>query len=310
MQALDAPYLQTGFWQLVKKRAGWLAVLFFGEMLTASAMGRFEDRCVPIGQTLLVGQGSVVVVDDETSQNGGVGPNARISNRVVESLPGRLAELLHCPRGPRLEGKLLLITVDEMVEANGATGVLLEQIQGPLQKLRERMGGGELPQAKTGLEKLLGPLPLGDVSNVALDHPGRVHRVEVADKLDLHAPAVFGLKRQVIVADVPALMESRLRGSNVAEGPDLPEHLPQEVLPGKAQQVEDEGIDVHNLAAVGVEDQDPIFGALEEPPVAYLGNLQIVLSLPARRLVMHGANDNVRRTGGVAVNLCEFAGRA
>lgn len=43
MQALDAPYLQTGFWQMIRKRAGWLALLFVGEMLTASAMGRFEE---------------------------------------------------------------------------------------------------------------------------------------------------------------------------------------------------------------------------------------------------------------------------
>jgi magnesium transporter len=40
--ALEAPYLETGFASLLKKRVGWLAVLFVGEMLTASAMGRFE----------------------------------------------------------------------------------------------------------------------------------------------------------------------------------------------------------------------------------------------------------------------------
>jgi len=44
MQALDAPYLETGFWTMLRKRAGWLAVLFVGEMLTASAMGYFEDE--------------------------------------------------------------------------------------------------------------------------------------------------------------------------------------------------------------------------------------------------------------------------
>ncbi len=44
MEALDRPYLQTTFPAMLKKRAGWLAVLFLGEMLTASAMGRFEDQ--------------------------------------------------------------------------------------------------------------------------------------------------------------------------------------------------------------------------------------------------------------------------
>jgi magnesium transporter len=42
MEALDAPYLQTGFWSMLRKRGGWLAVLFVGEMATASAMAGFE----------------------------------------------------------------------------------------------------------------------------------------------------------------------------------------------------------------------------------------------------------------------------
>jgi len=42
MQALEGPYLETGFWEMVRKRAGWLAALFLGEMLTATAMSRYE----------------------------------------------------------------------------------------------------------------------------------------------------------------------------------------------------------------------------------------------------------------------------
>jgi magnesium transporter len=41
---LDRPYLEVGFLQMVRKRAGWLAVLFLGEMLTASAMSFFEEE--------------------------------------------------------------------------------------------------------------------------------------------------------------------------------------------------------------------------------------------------------------------------
>jgi magnesium transporter len=41
-EALDAPYKQVGFSQMVRKRGGWLAVLFLGETLTATAMGHFE----------------------------------------------------------------------------------------------------------------------------------------------------------------------------------------------------------------------------------------------------------------------------
>ncbi len=44
MAALEAPYLATGFFEMVKKRGGVLAVLFVGEMLTATAMSQFEDE--------------------------------------------------------------------------------------------------------------------------------------------------------------------------------------------------------------------------------------------------------------------------
>jgi magnesium transporter len=43
-QALEAPYLATSFFELLRKRAGWLTVLFVGEMLTASAMVRFQSQ--------------------------------------------------------------------------------------------------------------------------------------------------------------------------------------------------------------------------------------------------------------------------
>lgn len=44
MEALDAPYLTIRFPQMIRKRAGWLVILFLGEMLTASAMGFFEEE--------------------------------------------------------------------------------------------------------------------------------------------------------------------------------------------------------------------------------------------------------------------------
>jgi len=43
-EALDAPYLDVGFFSMIRKRAGWLAALFVGEMLTASAMGQYEHE--------------------------------------------------------------------------------------------------------------------------------------------------------------------------------------------------------------------------------------------------------------------------
>jgi magnesium transporter len=44
MEALEAPYLNTGFFEMVKKRGVVLAALFLGEMLTASAMSHYEDE--------------------------------------------------------------------------------------------------------------------------------------------------------------------------------------------------------------------------------------------------------------------------
>jgi len=42
MEALDAPYMGTPFLQMVRKRGGWLSILFLGEMLTATVMGYFQ----------------------------------------------------------------------------------------------------------------------------------------------------------------------------------------------------------------------------------------------------------------------------
>ena len=42
--AMDEPYAATPFWSLIRKRAGWLLILFLSEMLTATAMGRFEGE--------------------------------------------------------------------------------------------------------------------------------------------------------------------------------------------------------------------------------------------------------------------------
>jgi magnesium transporter len=42
VQALEEPYLQMPLSRMIRKRAGWLAALFLGEMLTATAMGQFE----------------------------------------------------------------------------------------------------------------------------------------------------------------------------------------------------------------------------------------------------------------------------
>ncbi|MEO6813981.1 MAG: magnesium transporter [Ginsengibacter sp.] len=47
-EALDMPYLETPLITLVKKRVGWLVILFFGEMLTATAMAFYNEEMAKV----------------------------------------------------------------------------------------------------------------------------------------------------------------------------------------------------------------------------------------------------------------------
>ncbi len=42
--ALDQPYTQTGFVEMVRKRGGWLAVLFVGQTITVAVLSAFETQ--------------------------------------------------------------------------------------------------------------------------------------------------------------------------------------------------------------------------------------------------------------------------
>jgi len=44
LEALDKPYMQISLLGMVRKRGGWLAVLFMGQLLTASVMKGFEEE--------------------------------------------------------------------------------------------------------------------------------------------------------------------------------------------------------------------------------------------------------------------------
>ena len=43
-EALDEPYLETPFFKLIRKRVGWLIILFLSELLTATALAYFNDE--------------------------------------------------------------------------------------------------------------------------------------------------------------------------------------------------------------------------------------------------------------------------
>jgi magnesium transporter len=44
LEALEEPYLASGFGELLRKRAGWLMILFVGELMTAGAMAYYENE--------------------------------------------------------------------------------------------------------------------------------------------------------------------------------------------------------------------------------------------------------------------------
>jgi len=50
-EALDEPYLETPFLKLIRKRVGWLIILFLSEMLTATAMAYYNDE---LGKMLIL----------------------------------------------------------------------------------------------------------------------------------------------------------------------------------------------------------------------------------------------------------------
>jgi magnesium transporter len=51
MEALDEPYTQIGFFQMIRMRGGWLSILLVGEMATATVMKHFE---LEIGKALVL----------------------------------------------------------------------------------------------------------------------------------------------------------------------------------------------------------------------------------------------------------------
>src|SRR5437667_5903632 len=84
MEALDAPYLQIAFPRMVRKRAGWLAALFLGEMLTATAMAYFEDE---IARAVVLALFVLLII----SSGGNCGSQA--TTRVIRAMaPGEVKQ--------------------------------------------------------------------------------------------------------------------------------------------------------------------------------------------------------------------------
>ncbi len=53
IEPLDLPYFQTSFFTFIKKRAGWLVILFFGEFFTQTALRHYEHVMEAVASALL-----------------------------------------------------------------------------------------------------------------------------------------------------------------------------------------------------------------------------------------------------------------
>jgi magnesium transporter len=85
-EALGAPYLEVSYLTMIKKRGGWLSVLFLGEMLTATAMGFFEEE---ISKAVVLAMFVPLII----SSGGNSGSQA--ATLIVRSLAMRELRLRH-----------------------------------------------------------------------------------------------------------------------------------------------------------------------------------------------------------------------
>jgi magnesium transporter len=53
MEALDEPYMQIGFFNMLRKRGGWLSILLISEMFTTVAMQHFDDELKKVAALVL-----------------------------------------------------------------------------------------------------------------------------------------------------------------------------------------------------------------------------------------------------------------
>ncbi len=137
---------------------------------------------------------------------------------------------------------------------------------------------------------------LTDVPNVALDDGPVIHLVDVADELDLHAAAVPILERQVVIANVTAVLklaEGALARAFVLEQTDLPQLLAVQLVPRVAQHFGNEWIGVGDLAGRGVENQNAVPRRLEQASIAKLGVPKLGLREPPVRDVLDGEQDQL-----------------
>jgi magnesium transporter len=122
MEALDEPYMEIGLPRMLRKRAGWLAALFIGEMLTATAMGYFEheiERAVVLALfvPLIISSGGQLGIAGHIPHHPGDGAGGGAPTGLVAGggagtplrlVPGRLPRCDRCLPHPALAVRRLV----------------------------------------------------------------------------------------------------------------------------------------------------------------------------------------------------------
>ena len=97
------------------------------------------------------------------------------------------------------------------------------------------------------------------------------------------------------------LLKGRLGGSHLLEGAHLPQFPADHLVGDVSQQVLEEGVGVHNLSGVSIQQQNAVLRGRKKLAVANLGGGQRCLHLPARRDVTDVALDDVLAVFGIHV---------
>ncbi len=100
-EALDAPYLEVSVLQMVKKRAGWLAILFVGEMFTAPVVDHYAEH---IQQATVLASLMPLII------SGGGNAGSQASTLVIRAMAlgeARLSDWVRVLRRELLAGTVL-----------------------------------------------------------------------------------------------------------------------------------------------------------------------------------------------------------
>jgi len=124
------------------------------------------------------------------------------------------------------------------------------------------------------------PFAIGDIPDVALDNLVMVHRVDIADELDIHYLPVFALKRDVLISDIAVrfqLSECMLCNGFVLDEPQFPKMFADKILQWIPQHIKKEFIRIDNFSCLFIKDEYTILCSFKQAAVLGFRCLQCIL---------------------------------